>query len=642
VAGGDTIIFRDGVYQGTTYTSIEFDDWVTIRAEHPYQAKLTNLDPGGYVWLSVGATRVIIEDLVISNAHPSYVCGGSETDYLVHFQDSRHVIFRNNIVFGNNSPGTCNEVLKINRGGTTHYPRDILISGNVIYDAPDVGGASLIDVRGVGEVDILENIFFSRNSPGCGAWIYFASDVDLSTEEHDVTPRSPRHMIARNIFLNIGEAYDDEHDIHDILVENNLLIGNSATELIAPFQARSFLGLVIRANTIAGDLPGGAYAVNVFYEGHVVPKKDLFILNNIWSDPTGSMGDRFLEYLPDRIDPLEVNIVLDNNLYYNGGGDLPSTQSPAPADDPDQVVGDPLLADHADLILPVWEEEFNRFRSGSLTIREEFERLVNQYGAIAEGSPAIGQADPANMPATDIRGLPRDENPDIGAFEFEDEVVVQHSLVLRAGTAIAPDTVVRAGSPAVVLRLELDSMNVSGSLNRLRVAFPGLEKMHSTWYRVLVELYSDPDGDDQVNIGDPPYGAVWLEHGVATLEGMGLDFGPDGQDRWLVQLTVVETGAIGRGDPGSGFGLGWLGACLLGLLMTCVRRRPVGVRWAAAALLIVGLLACSRYGFELTMFQGRAVVESQADVGVTSEPSSMLQLENTPIEGDAFEIDFSS
>jgi hypothetical protein len=47
----------------------------------------------------------------------------------------------------------------------------------------------------------------------------------------------------------------------------------------------------------------------------------------------------------------------------------------------------------------------------------QFERLVRQYAAPAEGSPAIAAADPADMPADEILGQPRGKQPTVGAVE---------------------------------------------------------------------------------------------------------------------------------------------------------------------------------------------------------------------------------
>ena len=60
---------------------------------------------------------------VVTNAHPTYTCpNGREDYYLIHLQDASQVTLRNNIIFGNNAPGRCNELLKVNRGDETAYP----------------------------------------------------------------------------------------------------------------------------------------------------------------------------------------------------------------------------------------------------------------------------------------------------------------------------------------------------------------------------------------------------------------------------------------------------------------------------------------------------------------------------------------
>jgi hypothetical protein len=425
--GGDTLLLMDGLYAGRVSTSRAFSDWVTIRAERAYRAKLTNVQNGAPA-LSVytqGSAKIIIDGFVISNRHPSYVCSGREAEFLVHFQDARDVIFRNNIVFGNNAPGTCNELIKINRGGDPYYPKNIQITGNVIYDHANAGGADMIDsVRG-GELDITENIFFARNADQAQSFITLKREVDARSL--GITPRSPRHNISKNVFLNwdgqtdqafiqLGEDGYAEVMISDALIENNLIVGNSPRDIAGAFQFKGVKNITVRANTVVGDLPGGAYGFRIGTEENNLPVEDIFIYNNIFSDPTGTMGSRFINTYGDVV---VSSIDLDNNLYFNDANPLPTTDSPAPTDDASRIVADPLLEpDHAGLVLPVWDENNHRFPSGSTTIRGEFERLVNACGAVGEGSPAVGAADAGRMPPEDILGRARDTNPDIGAFEL--------------------------------------------------------------------------------------------------------------------------------------------------------------------------------------------------------------------------------
>ena len=110
-------------------------------------------------------------------------------------------------------------------------------------------------------------------------------------------------------------------------------------------------------------------------------------------------------------------MVLDRNLYWNGGEEIPPGELFDPMKDDDRrIVADPQLeTDHQNIILPRWNG--SSFISGKATIREEFERLVEQYGKIPAGSPAFGQADPAQAPSDDILGQVRGSTPNLGAYE---------------------------------------------------------------------------------------------------------------------------------------------------------------------------------------------------------------------------------
>src|SRR5262249_32112786 len=74
--------------------------------------------------------------------------------------------------------------------------------------------------------------------------------------------------------------------------------------------------------------------------------------------------------------------------------------------------------DHTNITLPRWSAADGAFLSGKKTIREEFLRIVEGYGALAPSSAAADAADATDMPAVDIRGLPRDPMPDLGAYEL--------------------------------------------------------------------------------------------------------------------------------------------------------------------------------------------------------------------------------
>ena len=507
--GGDTILVADGVYNGAKYTGRSFSDWVTIRAENAYKAKLTNIQNGvGGEALSIytpGSAKIRIEGFVFSNAYPSYTCpNGRESNYLVHFQDACDIVFQNNILFGNNAPGACNELLKINRGDTVYYPRNIHVRGNVFYDRPSAGGTDLIDAVRPGELDIYENIFFERSAPLAQSFMTIKREVQEDSMPVAYKPaRNPRIKVYKNVFLNWDGAADQafvqfgeddmpEYMITNSLIENNLMIGNSAHTLAAPIQLKGCKNITVRANTIVGDLPGGSYGFRIGTEGTNPRSSGFSIANNIWDDPTGTMTNRFVNTYGD-VDV--ASITLSNNLYWNNGNALPSTGSVLPSADVKKVVADPLIEkNQAGIVLPVWDEAAGRFASGSTTIRQEFERLVHAYGDLQPLSPAIGAANAATMPPDDILGNARDANPDIGAVEYVNAGVLgrgtqapdgpMHSLDFRIipqsrGTAMLVIDALQSATVSVSLydvsgsrRLEMKNIAVNAGRNSIRCDLP--------------------------------------------------------------------------------------------------------------------------------------------------------------------------
>ncbi|MBI5545011.1 MAG: hypothetical protein HY901_14060, partial [Deltaproteobacteria bacterium] len=424
--GGDTVLVQDGEYVGANTVTRAFGQRTTVKAEHPYRARLTSA-AGGVEPLRIytpGPARLRFEGFVISNADPSYACtGGRESYYLIHLQDASDVQLVDNVVFGNNRPGHCNELLKINRSVETAYPKDILIQGNLFYDQADAGGADLIDAVRPGEVEIADNIFL-----GDPAHARSQSFITLKRQAPaSGAPKSPRYWVHRNVFLSWGGKTDQafvqlgedgvaEVEIEDALIENNLMIGNSPTTMAAPFQLKGAQNVRVRANTVVGDLPSGSFGFRIGTEGENPAVSGFLIGGNLFADPTGTMGSR----LVNSYGQVNVSsITLDHNLFWNGGNPLPTGGSVAATTDAHRLVADPLLpVDQSGLVLPRFDEAAGRFPSGRTTIRDELLRLVETHGALGAGSPAIDSADLSDMPAEDIRGLARDPRPDRGAYEF--------------------------------------------------------------------------------------------------------------------------------------------------------------------------------------------------------------------------------
>jgi hypothetical protein len=423
-AGGDTVVVRDGTYQGTTTVSNGFTSPVLVQAEHAYAAVLTNAAGGAEalrVWL-VGSANLTVEGFVFTNADPSYTCpNGRETYYLIHLQDASDVTLRNNIVFGNNAPGTCNELLKINRSLDTAYPNNISVVGNVFYDKANAGGADLIDSVRPGEIDIIENIFFDEPMHDQSQ-----SFITLKRQAPAASARSPRFNIRRNVFLHWGGKNDQafvqlgedgvaEIEISDALIENNVMVGDSPATMSGPIQLKGAANVRVRANTIVGDLPSGAFGLRIGTEGSNPAVSGFDIRNNIFSDPTGTMGSRLINSY-GLVDT--ASITLATNLYFNAGAALPSTGSVLPTADATRVVADPGLTwNVSGLVLPRWNTATKTFPSGSKTIADEHRRLVLAFAALPASSPAVGAADPNDMPVDDVLGFARDAKPDIGAYE---------------------------------------------------------------------------------------------------------------------------------------------------------------------------------------------------------------------------------
>ncbi len=461
--GGDTIIVRDGMYNGRNYITESFETWIVIKSAHDYKAKLTNIQNStgneAFGIFTPGSAKIIVQGFLFSNIVETYVCTEREENVLIHFQDACDIIFQNNIIFGNNVEECCNELLKINRGSAEFYPRNIHVRGNVFYDHVSAPGADIIDAVRPGELDIYENILFTRSTPNAQSFITLKRQVQEEDIPDEYKPaRNPRHRVVRNIFLNwdgksdqafiqFGEDAQNEYMITNSIIENNLLIGNSSHSIVAAIQLKGAKNITVRANTITGNLPGGTYGFRIGTEGDNPPVDSFFIYNNIWTDPTGTMTPRFINTYGD----VDVSsIALNNNLFWNADNALPDQGSVLPAQDDNRIVANPELEENQNSItLPVWDEEHEQFLSGNKTIREEFERLVYTYGAIAETSPARNEADATAMPSDDILGGKRDSLPDVGCFEYGATVNNtfnpnnQHSLLKPLCVRILPGNTIR-------------------------------------------------------------------------------------------------------------------------------------------------------------------------------------------------------
>lgn len=443
-----TILVRPGTYTGRVNLRGQFAQGVTVRSEVPYRARLRH---DATVVICFYGQGITLEGFDIAHGGPG--AGGlvvQVQDLLGAHNGSNggtdpyvsRITLRDNVLHDSYN----NDILKVNNGAG-----EVLIEGNLFYNQQ--GSDEHIDVNSVTDVVIQDNVFFNdfagsgRTDSNTSSFVV----IKDSNGTDDTVLGSERIVVRRNVFahwegssgqgfVRAGEDGTDNYEALDVLVENNLMIGNNAMEIRSPFQMMNVYSVTVRANTVVGDMPAKEFGARIFGYGSGTPpgNDQVHLHNNIWSDPTGTMGDTF-----NRGDST-TNLTFDNNLFWNAGNPFPTSSESIieVTDDANRVVGDPLLGDQAGFVLPRWVPASGQFADGSTTIREVFQRLVRLYGRPGEGSPAIDAADPAYAPSEDILGQarPAGAGPDIGAVEF------LPSLVLRG----------RPGDQAIYLGWQVD------------------------------------------------------------------------------------------------------------------------------------------------------------------------------------------
>lgn len=422
IPDASTILVRPGTYTGRVRLDRSFANGVTIRAEVPYQARLRN---NGTVVTCFTGQGITLEGFDIAHSGP-----GSDA-LVIQIQDLRgesggddavsRITLRNNILHDSFD----NDILKINNGA-----RQILVTGNLFYNQS--GSDEHIDINSVTDVTVQDNIFLNdfagsgrANNNDTGSFIV----IKDSNGEDDTVLGSANITVQRNIMLNwegstgsnfvlIGEDGNAYYEAQNVLVENNLFLGNSAHVMRAPFGVKGARDVTFRHNTVVGNFPALAFAFRLNVEGENQPNLNIRFYNNIWSDPTGTMED-----FSDTPAGETTAFTLDHNLFWNGAQALPTSSDDLIniTDDTARIVADPQIGDQTGLLLPRWNPDTSQFGDGSTTQRQAFERLVTQYGTPASTSPALDAALSSQSPGGDILGNPRPRNdtPDIGAYEVQ-------------------------------------------------------------------------------------------------------------------------------------------------------------------------------------------------------------------------------
>jgi hypothetical protein len=326
------------------------------------------------------------------------------------------LVFRDNIIHSS----TNNDLLKINNGA-----ENVIVEGNLFFNQS--GSDEHIDINSVVGVTVQDNIFLNTSArPDTSSFVV----IKDSNGSDDTVLGTRDTVVRRNVFLNwygssgqsflrLGEDGTANYESIDTLIENNLMIGNSGDLMRSPLTIQGSDDVTFRNNTLVGDMPARSFAGRLIASPDNPPNRGLVIVNNVYSDPTGTMGSEAYSGVDlfDAPAGQTESALLDHNAYFNGGNAIPQDAGQALVfgDDANALVADPLLPAQAGLVPPVWDGA--SFADGSSTIGEAFEKLVEDYATPAAGSPLIDQADPANAAAQDILGRPRDASPDLGAVE---------------------------------------------------------------------------------------------------------------------------------------------------------------------------------------------------------------------------------
>jgi hypothetical protein len=421
VPDGSTILVQPGTYREEVRLDRSFPQGITVRSQVPYAAKLQN---NGTVLVAFFGQGITLEGFDISHQ------ANTKNPLLVHIQDllgtpndTQHVeriTLRNNIIHD----ALLGSLVKVQ-----NQARQIRIEHNLFFNQGPQGAH--VEVNSASDVIIQDNIFFNdfegsqrQNLQNTSAFVL----VHDSNAALDGLLGSRRLTLRRNLFLHwqgdpsaamllLGQNGENYYEVVDAIVENNLFLGDSDNPLRAAWTSKSAKNVIFRNNTLHGDLPGQAFMLRAKREGSSPTNDNLTIYQNIFSDPTGTMG-RLSETNSSDLERFEVL----RNLYHNGNFAIPENVSDLinASADPEAREGSPRLAALQDITLPRRNPSTGLFAGSSQTICEVFENLVRTYGEPSAGSPAATIGNPRIAPNHDMLGRQRNEEETaLGAVEVE-------------------------------------------------------------------------------------------------------------------------------------------------------------------------------------------------------------------------------
>jgi Ca2+-binding RTX toxin-like protein len=540
VRDGDVVLVRPGTYEGRVRIRGNFASGVTVRSEVPYQAQLRASND--IVVTVFGARGITLEGFDIGRSSPTTQPIVLQIDGQGELGIVENITLRNNILHDSYN----NDILKVGNSA-----RNISVIGNIFYNQ----GANdeHIDINSVTDVRVQDNIFLN-NYAGSGRTTPDSSNfivIKDSNEDDDAILGSDRISVQRNVFLNweggrgsnfilVGEDGKDYYEARNVLVENNLLLGNSNNIVRAPFGVKGAELVTFRNNTVVGNMPSNAFAFRLNTEGDNLPNRNINFYNNIFSDPTGTMND-----FSDTPTGETSSFTLRRNLYWNGGNPIPTESDDLInfTNDSTALIANPNLGSQSGIAFPLWNPQTNRFNDGSSSIRQAFERLVNLYGTPATGSPVIDTADRNFSSIEDILGRTRSGLPDIGAVEISSSVAPPSGSI--TGTDNSELLTGTSGADRILGLGGNDTINGLGGADEL---FGNLGE----------DLIDGGEGDDVIVAGgqgnDTLFGGVGNDL-VAGNKGADLLFGGDGNDT----LRGGQDNDTIFGEPGNDLLFGDLG-----------------------------------------------------------------------------------
>ncbi len=414
VPDGSVVLVKPGTYSGRIRMDRRFAQGIVVRSEMPYLARLRH---AGTVITIYTGEGIAIEGFDIAHSGPGGALVVQIQDLIPGADAVSRITLRNNVIHDSFD----NDLLKINNGA-----REIVVEGNVFYNQS--GSDEHMDVNSVTNVTIRGNVFFNDfagsgrvNGNDTSGFIV----IKDSNGNSDGVIGSKQIVVERNVFMRwegstgsnfvlVGEDGTASYEAESVMIENNLMLGDSSNPMRAAFGVKGSRDITFRNNTVVGNLPSLAFAMRLNREGANQPVANVRFYNNVWADPAGTMDD-FSDTLPADV----ASFTLANNAYWNGGAAIPTDAAERVnvGDDPARVTADPRLPALTGVTPPRWDPTAGRFADGSATVCGAFQRLVTTYATPASGSSLVDAADGANAPAHDILGRGR-AMADIGAVEL--------------------------------------------------------------------------------------------------------------------------------------------------------------------------------------------------------------------------------